>query len=248
MNVARAKKLQDGSYDLLARELQLYLDPTTNEVLHTWTNPFTQENVTGVPFVSRDAISIVLTIPVIHVQNNPTYQTIPSSSSYPLTSLAGGYKSLTYNIPLAYPNPLNPSNDPNSRFAPFQGSYQALYSAVECFTFSFASSELATPNLSSIPSTQIYWTRTSPMLPWMKSPDTNATLLFTGKGYKVNSFEDLDATTRSVIEETLPAYKVAPEERIATGGGVTSWNFFTNEEVFERWLNGTHFPIKESWL
>ena len=47
MNVARAKKLSDGSYDLLARELQLYLDPKTNEILHAWYNPFIAQNVSG---------------------------------------------------------------------------------------------------------------------------------------------------------------------------------------------------------
>jgi len=47
MNVARAVKLEDGNYDLLARELQLYLDPVTNEVLHTWYNPDSETNVTG---------------------------------------------------------------------------------------------------------------------------------------------------------------------------------------------------------
>jgi len=47
MNIARAKRLEDGSYDLLSRELQLYLDPITNEILHTWQNPYSGENVTG---------------------------------------------------------------------------------------------------------------------------------------------------------------------------------------------------------
>ena len=47
MNVARAKKLKDGGYDLLTRELQLYLDPSTNKPLHFWTNPFTNDSVNG---------------------------------------------------------------------------------------------------------------------------------------------------------------------------------------------------------
>jgi Protein of unknown function (DUF1838) len=47
MNVARAKKLENGSYDFLSRELQLYLDPATNKILHTWQNPHSGQNVTG---------------------------------------------------------------------------------------------------------------------------------------------------------------------------------------------------------
>lgn len=47
MNVARVKRLEDGSFDILARELQLYLDPSTGKVLHSWTNPMTNETVNG---------------------------------------------------------------------------------------------------------------------------------------------------------------------------------------------------------
>lgn len=57
MNIARAKKLQNGSYDLLSRDLQLYLDPVTNEILHTWHNPYSGENVTG-PYSSIFHLSI----------------------------------------------------------------------------------------------------------------------------------------------------------------------------------------------
>ena len=59
MNVARAKKLQNGSYDLLARELQLYLDPETNEVLHTWHNPYSDKNVTGTTYSLSYFLSLV---------------------------------------------------------------------------------------------------------------------------------------------------------------------------------------------
>lgn len=51
MNVTRAVKMEDGSYDLIGRELQLYLDPITNEVLHTWHNPYNNKDVTGSLFI-----------------------------------------------------------------------------------------------------------------------------------------------------------------------------------------------------
>ena len=47
MNVARSTKLPGGGYDLFAREMQLYVESGTNEILHTWYNPFIEENVTG---------------------------------------------------------------------------------------------------------------------------------------------------------------------------------------------------------
>ena len=57
MNAARAKELEDGSYDLLSRELQLYLDPATNKILHQWTNPFTNESVNGTSTVPIHSLS-----------------------------------------------------------------------------------------------------------------------------------------------------------------------------------------------
>ncbi|KAF2105197.1 hypothetical protein BDV96DRAFT_655866 [Lophiotrema nucula] len=230
MNVARAKKLEDGSYDILAKEIQLYLDPKTNAILHTWTNPFTSENVN-----------------VIHVQNSPVYQTIPTTTAYTARSLPNNYYTFAFNIPLAYPNPLNPTNDPNSPFRPYQGSYQALYSAIESFAFTFPSSELANRKLEGLPSSQIYWTRTSPLLPWMNSPDTNATLLFIADGNKVSrGWKGLSPILRGVIEDTLPGYKEAPLNRTRPGGGVTSWSFFTQPDVFAAWKNGMEFPVPET--
>ncbi|KAG6818697.1 hypothetical protein H0H93_002696, partial [Arthromyces matolae] len=45
MSVTRVKKLENGSYDLLTREVQLYLDPSTEEVLEVWHNPWSDKDV-----------------------------------------------------------------------------------------------------------------------------------------------------------------------------------------------------------
>ncbi|GLB43993.1 hypothetical protein LshimejAT787_1501770 [Lyophyllum shimeji] len=209
MNIARAKKLPDGGYDLLGRELQLYLDPVTDEILHVWHNPYSGKNVT-----------------VVHVANNPVYQNFPSSSTYLARAQPGGTYTFTINIPLAYPNPLNPTADPNSPLYPYSGPTQAKYSAIESFTFTFPASELLSPACRpSLPSTQVYWTRTSPLLPFMATPATNTTLLFVASGSKVaEGWRGLSSPVREVVEETLPAYKDAPTERMSPGGGVSSWS------------------------
>lgn len=48
MSVTRARKLENGSYDLMTREMQLYLDPLTEEVLRVWHNPWSDQDVTGI--------------------------------------------------------------------------------------------------------------------------------------------------------------------------------------------------------
>ncbi|KAF8056537.1 hypothetical protein FPV67DRAFT_1677925 [Lyophyllum atratum] len=228
MNIARAKKLPDGSYDLLARELQLYLDPVTDQVLHVWHNPYSGNNVT-----------------VVHVANNPVYQNFPPANTYQARVQPGGTYTFQLSIPLAYPNPLNPTADPQSPMYPYSGPTQAKYSAIESFTFTFPAAELSSP-AESIPSTQVYWTRTSPLLPFMATPTTNTTLLFVASGSKVAAgWMGLNPVVRDVIDKTLPAYKDAPTSRISPGGGVSSWSYFAKPEVFQAYQAGAVFPLPD---
>ncbi|KAF5380069.1 hypothetical protein D9615_006260 [Tricholomella constricta] len=228
MNIARAKKLPDGSYDLLGRELQLYLDPVTDQVLHVWQNPFSGNQV-----------------PVVHVANNPVYQNFPPGNIYLARAQPGGTYTFQLSIPLAYPNPLNPTADPQSPMYPYSGPTQARYSAIESFTFTFPAAEF-TSRYKSLPSTQVYWTRTSPLLPFMATPATNVTLLFVASGSKVpGGWRNLDSVVRNVIETKLPAYKEAPTSRVSPGGGVSSWSYFARPEVFQAYLDGAEFPLPD---
>lgn len=228
MNIARAKKLEDGSWDLLSRELQLYLDPKTNEILHVWHNPYSGEDVN-----------------VIHVQNNPVQLKFPPFASYQARPLPGGRYTLNTSIPLAYPNPLNPAAKPDAPFARYAG-LQAKYAAIESFTFTISGDELDNKSLKSLPSTQINWTRTSPLLPWMGTPDTGVSLLFIATGAKVaEGWEGLSPVLRDTIDKKLPAYKDAPKERTNASPGVSSWSYFMKPDVFEAWKKGEEFPLKE---
>ncbi|KAG6871956.1 hypothetical protein C0993_002570, partial [Termitomyces sp. T159_Od127] len=154
MNIARAKKLDDGGYDLLSREVQLYLDPTTNKVLNVWHNPYSGQNVTGPsPSVKHSQFSLFDRYSVVHVANNPVYQGFPASGQYEARYQPGGTYSFQFNIPLAYPNPLNPTGDYTSPLYSYSGPTQASYSAIESFTFTFPLEELRSA-CDSAPSTQ----------------------------------------------------------------------------------------------
>ncbi|KAG5640557.1 hypothetical protein DXG03_008115 [Asterophora parasitica] len=228
MNIARAKKLPDGGYDLLGRELQLYLDPVTDKVLSVWENPYSG-----------------MKVPVVHVANNPVYQSFPPQNTYLARSQPGGTFTFQLGIPLAYPNPLNPTANPQSPLYPYSGPTQAKYSAIESFTFTFPAAELAGRS-KSIPSTQVYWTRTSPLLPFMATPSTNVTLLFVASGSKVEGgWKKLNSVVRDVIDKKLPAYKEAPKSRESPGGGVSSWSYFARPEVLQAYLKGAEFPLPD---
>ncbi|KAG6811921.1 hypothetical protein H0H92_005252 [Tricholoma furcatifolium] len=226
MNSTRANKLENGGYDLLSRELQLYLDPETDEVLHVWHNPWSNQDVT-----------------VVHVANNPVYQTFSATTTFEARSLPGGSYTLQISVPLAYPNPLNPTADQNSPMYSYSGS-QAWYSAIESFTFTFSADAFDNEPLS-VPSTQVYWTRVSPLLPFMATPDTGATLLFVANGAKVDGdWQNLSPVLRDTIEHKLPVYKEAPTSR-ERPGGVTSWNYFVRPEVLQAYKDGAAFPLPD---
>lgn len=182
---------------------------------------------------------------MVHVANNPVYQNFLPTTSYIANALPGGAYSFQLSIPLAYPNPLNPTGDSNSPMYPYSGPYQNKYTAIESFTFTFPSSELSEDS-NSVSSTQVYWTRTSPLLPFMATPSTNTSLLFVATGYKVEGgWRGLSSVLQDVVVETLPAYMDAPTERMSAGGGVTSWNYFSRPEVFQAYLDGAKFPIPD---
>jgi hypothetical protein len=128
---------------------------------------------------------------------------------------------------------------------PYSGPYQAKYTAIESFSFTFPGSELREDTIS-VPSTQVYWTRTSPLLPFMATPSTNTSLLFVATGYKVKGdWRQLNSVVRDVVENTLPAYMDAPTERMSVGGGVTSWSYFARPEVFQAYSAGAEFPLPD---
>ena len=81
----------------------------------------------------------------------------------------------------------------------------------------------------------------------MKSPDTNATLLFVAIGAKVaRGFDGLNPVLKDVIRRKVPMYMDAPRDRVRAGGGVTSWSFFTKPEAFQAWKKGVEFPTAVS--
>ncbi|KAG6867884.1 hypothetical protein C0993_009815 [Termitomyces sp. T159_Od127] len=243
MSVTRARKLENGSYDLMTREIQLYLDPLTEEVLHVWHNPWSDQKVIGITLIISVELAFTSML-VVHVANNPVYQNLPATSTFEARAQPGGSYTCRITIPLAYPNPLNSAADQGPPKYHYAGP-QALYSAIESFSFSFPAAELDS-SVQSIPSMQVFWTRTSPLLPFMATPATNVMLLTVANGAKVEGgWEKLDPVLRNMIETKLPAYKDAPTTRDRPGGGVSSWSYFARPEVLQAYKEGATFPLPD---
>jgi hypothetical protein len=205
--VAVSDPVRGKGYRLVSRELLLYLDPKTGEVLRKWSNPWTNESVD-----------------VMHVHNDPVNQ----RPSFPvgadgkpfMMSLQreGRYLFMPFEVPLFYTNPL-------------AGDYQdyvgGQYHAMEIFDFGMIADEtLDTKNATAYP--YVSWKRISYWLPWMKMRGRQGTLIFTAMGSKLRRFDELPKVIKDEIALNYPTY-TAPPAGDDTRPNDTTWTVFKRQ-------------------
>jgi len=197
----------------VSRELLIYLDPTTGEVLSEWTNPWTGE-----------------TLDVLHVANDPVngdfYER--TRSGQPLSFNANFVEDnwfLTTTVPLFYTNPLG-------------GAYQAevggTYHATEMFNFMGVTSNLTDPRLNTA-NVEVGWVRISDWLPWMRMGGREGMLYFHTAGTKVLDWSHLSPLMQNEVATHYPAYREPPPVSDSRPN-VTSWLYY------QRIREGTETP------
>jgi hypothetical protein len=194
---------KDGSFKMTTREILLYEDPKTHEVLRTWENPWTGKQVK-----------------VVHVSNDPVNQRIAATDragrpfELPVVVNAGQWW-LTSTVPLYYRNPLG---------GEYQDYIGGKYQATEMFNFFGDVADLASPKVNSA-NVRIGWVRYSNWLPWMGMGDRAGFIYFHTAGRKLARFEDMPATLLRELRANYPTYAAPPpldDER----PNETSWTWF----------------------
>ncbi len=194
-NIGRTEKQADGTWRLYTRELAIYRDLKTGKILEQWTNPISGET-NDVLAVANDPVNTVL------------------SDRYPLPWVSKGDEvMLAMNIPLAYPNPLQPKDYPKESSGP-------TYVGSEHFMFFAAKADLANAKLNSAP-VSYGWTRIGPWLPWMKLGERPGNVLYIAQGVKLASFDQLPADIRELVHNKYPQYQHAPDTWVQPNA--TSW-------------------------
>jgi hypothetical protein len=207
MNIRQCQTVQDPKrgygYRMVSREILLYLDPETNQVLRTWTNPWTNKQVE-----------------VVHVANDPVNQPpafAHDEKGQPARfrgTIANGRIWQSFEVPLFYRNPLG-------------GDYQeyvgGTYHAMEMFTFFVDEADLL--DTSHEPRTvTVGWSRISNFLPWMEMGDKPGVLVFTTVGKRLNDPKSLPEVMRNEIAASYPDY-VTPPPLDDTRPNETSWTY-----------------------
>ena len=208
MNIRQCGTVNDpdkgAGFRLVSKEILLYRDPKTGEVLNEWDNPWTGE-----------------TVRVLHVANDPVNQppvfaTGRGDRPFALPfQISGDQWWLTLTIPLFYDDPLG-------------GEYQQYvggkYHATEMFNFMGDTADLAA-NAGDTTNIRIGWVRVSGWLPWMEMSGRAGQIYFHTAGRKLESYDDLPDVMKDAIAANYPGYD-APPPLDDRRPNETSWTYF----------------------
>lgn len=178
----------DHDFRMVSREILLYKDPVTGEVLRRWENPWTGKMVE-----------------VFHVANDPVNFSYRSrgNDGIPIAreiTVLGNQWWMNVTVPLFYPNPLG---------GKFQQYVGGAYHATEMFNFFGDVDNLKDPQQTSA-TASVGWARFSNWLPWMEMGDRVGLLYFHTAGRKLESFEDLSEVMQAEIASNFPEYSEPP--------------------------------------
>lgn len=207
MNIRACSTISDESagegFHLVSREILLYKDKTTGEVLKTWDNPWTGQ-----------------TVNVMHVANDPVnfkmFET--GRDGKPATwsgEIGGGSWWMRNTFPLWYPNPLG---------GDYQPEIGGTYHATEMFNFFGRTEDLLDPATTTAKIT-VGWSRVSDWLPWMEMNGREGVMYMHTAGRKLGSYDELSDTMKSEIAAHYPEY-ASPPPSGDPRSNMTSWGYY----------------------
>ena len=203
--VSRLEKQADGSYAKILREVGLYTDLRTGEVLEEWKNPMTNENV-RVVHIANDPFNYVIED---HFPEPPKFgdlnqEEIPKIPFILPWQQRGDRLDMEIHINLFYPNALDPKKWVRESNGP-------MVQVSEGFAYHVDAAKMQDANYSTLPYSGT-WNRITPWLPWMHMGQTSGHMMYSAF---MGSGEDLEQVhSRQVldyVEKHYPKYFTAPE-------------------------------------
>lgn len=208
MNIRQCVAVSDPQrgkgYRQVSREVMIFLDPATGEVLRQWKNPWTGESV-EVMHIANDPVN-----------GRPSFPIGADGKPYTISlKRMGPWLQMPVEVPLFYHNVLG-------------GDYQAYvgneYHAMEIFDFAARADEmLDTSRPTAYPS--VSWVRVSNWMPWMKMGSRQGLIVFNAMGAKLKSYDELPEVLKKEIAANYPAYTAPPPGDDARPNE-TTWTVF----------------------
>ncbi|RJF90583.1 DUF1838 family protein [Sphingomonas cavernae] len=213
MNVRQCVSVNDPKrgtgYRQVSREVMVFTDPKTGEILRTWKNPWTDETV-DVMQIANDPVNA-----------RPSFPYGADGKPYQLGyKRMGQWFAMPLEVPLFYHNVL-------------AGEYQDYvgnkYHAMEIFDFVARADELLeTRHSTAYPS--VSWVRISDWMPWMKMRGRQGQIVFNAMGTKLKAYDELPKVLKDEIAANYPIYNEAPPADDARPNE-TTWT------VFKKWAD-----------
>ena len=207
----------DG-YRSVSREIMVYLDPATGEIVDQWKNPWTGE-----------------TVEVIHVANDPVNMRAPSfardATGKPARVTLRQYGDLlvaSREVPLFYDNPL-------------AGAYQdyigGKYHAMEIFNTFYSAADFLAPKGPRISPSRLAWQRVSGLLPWLRMGDRPGVMIFNATGFSTFDRAQISPKLMQILQTRYPEY-LTPPPLGDTRPNATTWT------ITKDWIDAKR--LKES--
>ncbi len=196
----------DNSYQRLCREVVLYRDLKTNEIMNEWDNPYTGERVRVVD-VANDPFNYTISE---YFPQPPSYGGLNKSKPVKRPFLlnwgvgSGDTITLEADIHLFYPSALQPEKWPRE-------SPGKMSRVSEMFRYFIRREDLENPELTHVPS-NLVWSRITPWLPWMLMDQAQGHITYLGNMGTRQSLAEFPEDTVAYITKHYPKYLAAPTE------------------------------------
>lgn len=202
----RVVKQPNGDYQRMCRELIFYRDLKTGEMMDTWLNPYTNEEVRVVD-VANDPFNYVISE---FYPDPPTYGGL-NAVKPPRRPFLRDWAILNAetvimqsDIHLYYRNALDPAVWQRESAGP-------MNRVSELFRYQIRREDLENPALTHLPHTGV-WNRVTPWLPWMLMGQTPGHILYAGSFSSVPSVNAVPPAVARRVLERFPHYQIAPEK------------------------------------
>ena len=223
INTRQCERLNDpvrgAGFRSVSREIMVYLDPQTNEIIDRWRNPWTGE-----------------TVEVIHVANDPVNMRQPrfvrEADGSPLRVTLRQYGDALVSsreVPLFYENPLG-------------GAYQeyvgGTYQAMEIFNDYYRAADFLDAKRTRLGESLISWQRLSGWLPWMKMRDRPGVMVFNATGFSTFDKARIPPRVMQALTTRYPEY-LTPPPLGDRRDNATTWT------VTKKWIDERRAADKE---
>jgi len=214
MNFRTCKSFSDPKrgpgYRSVSREMLIYVDKDSGEVLRKWKNPWTGEEV-DVLHVANDPVS--MREPTHAYAADGTPKTLRGEVKDGWVLGGGGAARLFYTNPLG---------------GDYQDYVGGTYHAMEFGTDAAKLEDLTDPNTTTVKDRVLTWVRVSKWLPWMRMGGRIGVVVFNTAGLRLESFDEMPEVVKTEIRTNWPVYQSAPPPDDPRPS-MTSW------DQFKRW-------------